>query len=185
MTIRYSNEINSIKDTHTATGLETVFTSVYHSYALVEMPTITSDSLSEGDNIYLIDIPSNAKILLINMENESFKSVGTESLGLYAAINFTDGDTSYLEDSVINQYAFRRDISMLNNAPTTGQALLNIRFAIYKENVDNSLESYNSEIWRIAGLSKDPKVPIRLGFQIKSSTSYESADFIFSVFFAM
>ncbi len=171
MTNYYSNELNAIRESDTATGLETNYSRIYHSHALVDLTQVSIEADSEGDHIFFaIDLPSVAKIILISIESQTFKLDGDMDLGIWAAVDFQDGEDFYLENSMkVMPKGLQIGKNILNTTNSMSTGIINLRFES-----EARLWNYNRQLWQLGGLYKDPKIPLRLAL----STSYTITEFV-------
>ena len=127
------------------------------------------DLNADGDAVILCQVPSNARILSIQIYNDDLDT-GTDSsvnIGVYNGneqFNDTDAsETLYAADAVIDEDAYFSGSTQLRTANYVGD---NLAFAPTSRK-NAPLQS----IWEDAGLTSDPGVPLRLAITQTATVS--------------
>jgi len=115
---------------------------------------------ADGDIVYLAQVPSNARIVSIKTYNDDLDN-GTDSVvnvGIYngdEAFVDTDGSaTAYAADALIDEDAYNAGATTFQGAVTAGS-----------EHAFGTAARRNNplrKVWEDAGLTSDPKVPLRI-----------------------
>ena len=127
------------------------------------------DLNADGDAVILCQVPSNARILSIQIYNDDLDS-GTDSsvnIGVYNGneqFNDTDGSqTLYAADAIIDEDAYFAGLTQLQAAAFVGD---NLAFAPTSRK-NAPLQS----VWQDAGLTSDPGVPLRIALTQTATVS--------------
>mgnify|MGYP003109916668 FL=1 len=130
--------------------------------------------LDDNDIVVMAELPSNAKVTSIMLYNDDLDSNGSPAIatdvGIYAGgTKFTDTDgsaTAYAAEAVIDRDAYASAITTLQAANTAG-----VECAFEARNI-NTIANF---IWEDAGLSSDPKVPLRIALTIETVAATQAA----------
>jgi hypothetical protein len=129
-----------------------------------------TDFRLDGDVIYLAEVPSNAKIVSIKTLNDDLDSGSTSlvNVGLYNGdTKFSLGGTDYAADTLINEIAYANGITVFRGTDTVGT-----EHAFEFRNI-NAINNY---VWEDAGLSEDPRVPLRIALTQQATVSALAGD---------
>jgi len=128
-----------------------------------------ADFDADGDIVYLAQVPSNARIVSIKTYNDDLDS-GTDSsvnVGIYngdEAFVDTDGSaTAYAADALIDEDAYVSASAAFQAAVTAGT-----------EHAFGTAARRNDplrRVWEDAGLTSDPKVPLRIALTQNTTVS--------------
>ena len=132
-----------------------------------------ADFDADGDIVYLAQVPSNARIVSIKTYNDDLDS-GTDSsvnVGIYngdEAFVDTDGSaTAYAADALIDEDAYVSASAAFQAAVTAGT-----------EHAFGTAARRNDplrRVWEDAGLTSDPKVPLRIALTQTAAVSADNA----------
>jgi len=125
---------------------------------------------ADGDIVYLAEVPSNAKIVSIKTFSDDLDA-GTDSavnVGLYnGGTKFTtSGGTDYAADALIDEDAYASAVTTFQAADTAGT-----EHAFEARNVN----AVNNYVWEDAGLSEDPRVPLRVALTQTAAVTTDAA----------
>jgi len=114
--------------------------------------------IDNDDVIMMAEIPSNAKVMSIKLYNDDLDSNGSPTLaanvGLYnGATKYTIAGTETAAEAVIDEDCYASAITTLQAANTAG-----VEVAFEARNI-NAINNY---VWEDAGLTEDPRVPLRI-----------------------
>ncbi len=133
--------------------------SVLSTRGLLSLLTNTSSN----DVLMMLDLPSNAKVLSLQLYNDPLGTAQTEAIGIYAGEDFKllDG-TKVLRNDPINSGAFSSSGEDLNG--TNLDAPVENRFN--SAGSDNDILRADEAIWQTANLAEDPFVNMRIGILV-------------------
>lgn len=146
-----------------------------HGKVRTFMDTIAVTAASfdaDGDYIIMAEVPSNAKIQSIKFYNDDFDT-GTTSVvncGIYnGRTPYTIAGTTTAADALVSESCYASAITTTQAANTTG-----VELAFEARNIN----AVNNYVWEDAGLTEDPKVPLRIGLtQTATVAGAQAADF--------
>ena len=127
------------------------------------------DLNADGDAVIMAQVPSNARIINIQIYNDDLDSGSSSSVnvGVYNGNEqFNDTDASatlYAADAVVDEDAYFGGLTQLQSANYVGD---NIAFA-----TTTRKNAPLQALWEDAGLTSDPGVPLRIGITQTATVS--------------
>jgi hypothetical protein len=136
--------------------------------------SVTTGDIDNDDVVIMAEVPSNAKVSSIMLYNDDLDSNGSPTLaanvGLYnggTKFNDTDGsETLYEADAVIDEDAYASAITTLQAANTSG---VEVSFEA------RDINAVANHVWEDAGLTSDPKVPLRIALTMSNVAATAAA----------
>lgn len=140
------------------------------------------DLNADGDAVILCQVPSNARIINLQLYNDDLDSGSSSvvNIGIYNGNEqFNDTDASqtlYAADAIIDEDAYYVGFAQLQAASFVGD---NIAFA-----QTNRKNAPLSHVWEDAGLTSDPGVPLRIAVtQTATVSGAQAGDLVMVVMY--
>lgn len=139
----------------------------------VFMDTIAAGTgdIDDNDVLMLAQVPSNAKIVSIQLFNDDLDSNGTPTLtancGIYnGPQDYIISGTRTAANAVIDEDCYATLITTLQAANTTG-----VELAYEARNIN----AVANHVWEDAGLSEDPHVDLRIALTMSAAAATAAA----------
>lgn len=134
---------------------------------------VATGDIDNNDIIMFTELPSGGKVHSIRLFNDDLDSNAsptlTANIGLYAGQRFTDTDSSftvYQKDAVLDEDCYASAITALQDPNTEGSEF------VYEV---RDIANIGNAIWQDAGLTSDPRIPLRLAITISNAAATAAA----------